>query len=204
MACGPETQISRGERPREVARENSGRGDFSAERSAERTTKRKAERRVERRAARRTKAKRQKTALVARVVDGDTIELLFHGAIVDVRVIGIDTSETVHPTEPLECYGRAASGFTTRSLQDDRVRLEFDDERRDQYGRVLAYIWDDGKLFNRVLVAKGFATVTTYPPNVRYVDRFVSAQRRARGAERGLWGSCGAGSEGQQDDRVAL
>ena len=130
------------------------------------------------------------TAVVTRVVDGDTVEASYRGAIIDIRMIGIDTPETVHPSEPVECFGPAASRFTTASLSGDTVRLEFDVERRDQYGRSLAYIWDEGKLFNLLLVRRGLATVSTYPPNVRYVERFTAAQQQARATGQGLWGGC--------------
>ena len=68
--------------------------------------------------------------------------------------------------------------------------LEFDVERRDRYGRTLAYVWIGDELLNRTLVAEGYATVTTYPPNVKYVDRFTAAQREAREAGLGVWGAC--------------
>jgi micrococcal nuclease len=74
-------------------------------------------------------------------------------------------------------------------LQGRPVRLEFDVERIDRYGRTLAYVWLGDDLFNETLVARGFAQVTTYPPNVKYVDRFLAAQRDARSHERGLWGA---------------
>ena len=128
-------------------------------------------------------------ANVTRVIDGDTIEVALDNEIVAVRLIGIDTPETVHPTEPVECFGAAASMFTTGALLGRPVRLEFDVEPLDQYGRTLAYVWLGSELFNEVLVARGFAQVTTYPPNVRYVDRFLLAQRDARSHERGLWGT---------------
>ena len=128
--------------------------------------------------------------LVTRVVDGDTIEVDYKGSAVDIRLIGIDTPETVHPSEPVECFGPAASRFTTTSLTGETVRLEFDVERRDYYGRMLSYVWDEGKLFNSTLVQRGFATVSTYPPNVKYVDRFTAAQNQAEGAGRGLWKGC--------------
>jgi micrococcal nuclease len=135
-------------------------------------------------------------ATVTRVIDGDTIEVASRGESFDVRLIGIDTPETVHPTEPVECYGLAASRFTTRMLDPDRalgdrqdVRLEFDVEPLDRYGRTLAYVWLGEELFNETLVARGFAQVSTYPPNVKYVDRFIAAQRDARSHERGLWGA---------------
>jgi micrococcal nuclease len=124
------------------------------------------------------------------VVDGDTLEVMYRGSSVTVRLIGIDTPETVHPTEPVECFGKAASNFATKNLAGERVRLEFDVERTDRYGRTLAYVWLGPRLFNEVLVRRGFATVSTYPPNVKYVDRFREAQRDARSEETGLWGSC--------------
>ncbi len=129
-------------------------------------------------------------ALVTRVVDGDTVEVRFRGRELDVRLIGIDTPETVAPGQPVECYGRAASRFATRRLAGLRVRLEFDVERLDRYGRTLAYVWLGDELFNETLVREGYAMVATYPPNVRYVERFVAAQREARSAGLGLWGAC--------------
>jgi micrococcal nuclease len=133
-------------------------------------------------------------AYVTRVVDGDTIIVGLSGQSVRIRLIGIDTPETVAPDRPVQCYGPEASRFTTSRLQGREVRLEFDVERLDRYGRTLAYVWADGELFNEVLVREGFATVTTYPPNVRYVDRFVAAQRAAREAGRGFWGACADGT----------
>jgi micrococcal nuclease len=137
---------------------------------------------------------------VTRVIDGDTIEVRFRGKTVDVRLIGIDTPETVDPTEPVGCYGKTASRFTRRRLLGKRVRLEFDVERRDRYGRTLAYAWTGDRLFNEVLVRRGLASVSTYPPNVAYVDRFLAAQHVAREQERGLWGGCSVsgGSESAQ------
>lgn len=132
--------------------------------------------------------------LVVRVIDGDTIEVLLNGAPRSLRLIGIDTPETVHPSQPVECYGLAASDYTGRKLEGRRVRLEFDVERRDHYGRLLAYVWVGKSLFNRKIVADGFAQISTYPPNVKYVDRILRAQRSARNASRGLWGACPMGS----------
>ena len=108
-------------------------------------------------------------------IDGDTIEVALDNEIVAVRLIGIDTPETVDPSEPVGCYGPAASRFTTDALQGRPVRLEFDVERLGRYGRTLAYVWLGSELFNETLVARGFARVTTYPPNVKYVDRFIAA-----------------------------
>ena len=116
-------------------------------------------------------------AVVNRIVDGDTIHVTFHGQDLDVRLIGIDTPETVDPSQPVQCFGEQASRLTHRSLTGRTVRLEFDVERHDRYGRTLAYVWLDGHLFNRRLVAGGYAVVDTYPPNVRYVE---SSRRRRR------------------------
>ncbi|HEU4354127.1 MAG TPA: thermonuclease family protein [Actinomycetota bacterium] len=129
-------------------------------------------------------------ALVTRVVDGDTAEMQLDGREVDVRFIGIDTPETVAPDQPVECFGSRASAYTESRLESRTVRLEFDVERRDRFGRTLAYVWLGEELFNETLVAQGYAVVTTFPPNVRYVDRFVAAQRSAREAGLGLWGAC--------------
>lgn len=139
-------------------------------------------------------------ALVTRVVDGDTIEVRYRSRELTVRLIGIDAPETVAPGQPVECYGPAASAFTDRELEGRRVRLEFDVERIDRYGRTLAYVWRGDELFNETLVRRGYAFVTTYPPNVRYVDRFLSAQREARARERGVWGACVAPSSGDACD----
>ncbi|HZP90151.1 MAG TPA: thermonuclease family protein [Actinomycetota bacterium] len=130
-------------------------------------------------------------AIVTRVVDGDTVYVSLAGRSVDVRLIGVDTPETVAPGQPVECWGPQASAFTESMLEGRRVELEFDVRRIDPYGRTLAYVWLDGRLFNAVLVARGYARVATYPPDVRYVDVFLAAERRARLADRGLWRWCG-------------
>jgi|GEM_PF-1786016 len=134
----------------------------------------------------------RRVVLVARAVDGDTIEVERAGSTVAVRLIGIDTPETVHPSEPVECYGRAASHFTTESLEGRRVGLRFDEEHFDQYERLLAYVFIDGALFNHTLVARGYAEVSTYYPNKRYEDRLLAAEAAARRAARGMWGACPA------------
>lgn len=137
---------------------------------------------------------RGRPAVVVRVVDGDTIEADLSGRVIAVRLIGVDTPETVHPFEPVGCFGPEASRFTDRALEGERVRLEFDLERTDRYGRTLAYVWVGHRLFNRTLVRRGFGTVSIYPPNDRYEARLRAAQRRARSREAGLWGSCPVGA----------
>ena len=124
---------------------------------------------------------------VSRVVDGDTIEVSpAIDSIADVRLIGVDTPETYGGVEP---YGRQASAFTENVLAGQRVALEFDVETVDQYGRLLAYVYlPDGSMFNETLVRQGYAQVATFPPNVRYTDRFLAAQEQARLEGAGLWG----------------
>ena len=99
-----------------------------------------------------------------------------------VRFIGVDTPETVAPGQPIECYGPEASQFTTRQLTGQRIRLEFDVDRIDPFGRTLAYLWmRDGSLFNETLVRRGFATVATYPPDTRYVAAIRSGPAGGEG-----------------------
>ena len=125
---------------------------------------------------------------VTRVVDGDTLAVGEER----VRLIGVDTPEAVRPGAPVECFGRAASAFTERLVEGRRVRLELDVERRDRYGRLLAYVHraDDGRFVNAALVREGYATPSAVPPNVRHAKRFAALARRARRAGRGLWGAC--------------
>lgn len=123
---------------------------------------------------------------VTRVVDGDTIEISPPiDGLTDVRLIGVDTPETYGGQQP---YGPEAKAFTTSRLSGQRVELEFDVEKVDPYGRLLAYVWIGDELFNETLVREGYAQVATFPPNVKYVDRFLAAQRQARAAGAGLWG----------------
>jgi len=128
--------------------------------------------------------------VVTRVVDGDTVEVEFDGRELDVRLIGIDTPETVKPGAPVECFGPEASAYTKDRLEGRTVRLEFDVERFDPFDRTLAYVWLGEELFNETLVREGYALVTTFPPNVRYVEHFRDAQRLARDQGLGLWSAC--------------
>lgn len=125
---------------------------------------------------------------VIRVVDGDTIEVTFNGQKEKVRLIGVDTPETVHPAKGEEPYGREASNYTKSRLAGQTVNLEFDVQEKDQYGRLLAYIWLGNEMFNETLVREGYAQIATFPPNVKYVDRFRVAQEAARSQNKGLWG----------------
>lgn len=125
-------------------------------------------------------------AKVARVVDGDTIEI--EGG-EKVRLIGVNTPETKDPRKPVEYFGQEAYEFTKSLLEGKDVYLEYDVEKTDRYGRILAYIYlADGTFVNAELVKQGYAQVMTIPPNVKYADLFVELQREAREADKGLWG----------------
>ena len=131
------------------------------------------------------------TALVTRVVDGDTIEARIGGEVEDVRLIGVDTPETVKPGSPVECFGPRASGFTHRLLEGQQAKLVFGVERRDTYGRLLAYVYLRGRFFNSLLVRRGLARSLTIPPNDRFAPRLRGLELAAARAGRGLWGACG-------------
>ena len=130
------------------------------------------------------------TAEVVRVVDGDTIEARIGGEVEDVRLIGVDTPETVKPGTPVQCFGPQASHFTKQRLEDRRVRLVFGVERRDVYGRLLAYAYLGDRFFNPILVRRGLARTLTIPPNDRFAGRFRRLELSAAGAGRGLWAAC--------------
>jgi len=128
------------------------------------------------------------TAKVTRVVDGDTLVVNYKGAEEKVRLIGVDTPESVHPDVSRNVEeGITASNFTKDKLEGKEVVLEFDVQERDQYGRLLAYVYIDGIMFNKTLLEEGYAQVATYPPNVKYVEEFTEIQRTARENNKGLW-----------------
>lgn len=124
------------------------------------------------------------------VIDGDTIRVDLDGSSTPVRLIGIDTPERDGPYTREECFGAEASRYTQRALGGRSVDLEFDVERTDRFDRTLAYVWIDGGLFNERILLDGYAQLATFPPNVRYVERFADAQRRARDGGAGLWAAC--------------
>jgi micrococcal nuclease len=124
-------------------------------------------------------------AVVQRVVDGDTLLLSDHTR---VRLIGVDAPESVKPDWPVEPFGPEASAFTRQFVAGGKVRLEFDKERIDQYGRTLAYVWVGNKLLNEELVRAGLARCERkyhYSPQKK--NRFVRAEQEAKDARRGIW-----------------
>ena len=136
--------------------------------------------------------------VVTNVVDGDTLVVKVEGESRRVRLIGVDTPETVHPRKPVQYYGREASAFTKQTLLGRRVWLEYDVAPLDRYQRHLAYVWVERpardeeavrrRMFNAKLLLEGYGRAMTIQPNSRYADLFARLQAEARKAGRGLWG----------------
>ncbi len=127
--------------------------------------------------------------LVTRVIDGDTIVVDGVGT---VRLIGVDTPETVDPDSPVEYYGKEASDFTRRIADRQVVTLEFDQDRVDRYGRTLAYVYlPDGTLLNAEIIRLGYGFAYTFFP-FRMIEQFRALEREARAAGRGLWAPRGS------------
>ena len=151
-------------------------------------------------------------ATVIRVVDGDTAIVNVDGSEFKLRFIGVDTPETVHPSKPVEYYGKEASDFTKDVLFEGReIYLEKDVSNLDRYGRMLRYIWlelpedqenpsdfdIENKMFNSILVKNGYAQVSTFPPDVKYQDKFVELERIAKSNDLGLWADDGQSVENE-------
>jgi micrococcal nuclease len=131
-------------------------------------------------------------ASVVRVVDGDTIRArLAGGRVESIRYIGIDTPEDVRPGTPVQCFSLRAARRNRALVGARRVRLSFDRERRDRYGRLLAYVRrPDGLFVNARLVAEGYARDVVFPPNTAHAELFHALAERARRGRRGLWSHC--------------
>ncbi|MEK3988563.1 thermonuclease family protein [Robertmurraya sp. FSL R5-0851] len=127
------------------------------------------------------------SANVTNVVDGDTIDVMINNKEERVRLLLIDTPETKHPSKPVQPYGPEASEFTKKALLGKQVKLEKDISERDRYGRILAYVWLDGKMHNEALIEKGLARVATFPPDIKYVDPFLDLQQQAQINGIGIW-----------------
>ena len=131
------------------------------------------------------------SAMVTRVIDGDTIEVNIDGNLQTVRYIGIDTPETKHPSKPVECFGPEASRFNEELVAGRQVLLEKDISDRDRYGRLLRYLWIEGVgLVNLLLVDNGYARVSTYPPDVKAESLLIESETSAKAEGKGLWGAC--------------
>ena len=128
---------------------------------------------------------------VEKVSDGDTIKVVFpDGTKETVRLIGLDTPETHHPTKPVGCFGPEAENYSRNKLDGKRVELEYDIERTDKYGRTLAYVYLNGKRFNDELISLGFAKILSIEPNTKYAREFTQLEVSARKSNLGLWGYC--------------
>jgi len=131
------------------------------------------------------------SATVVHVADGDTIVVALRGGRTEtVRILGADTPETVDPRKPVQCYGLEASAYSKAHLSGRSVRLEFDVERRDRYGRLLAYVLVDGKRYEDDLLRRGLARLLVIPPNGSHARTMLAEELAARRARRGLWGAC--------------
>ena len=130
-----------------------------------------------------------KTLRVEKVYDGDTIAVFNNGHFEKVRLIGIDA-----PEMDQKPWGKKAKKCIESFIADadSRISLEYDMERRDKYGRILAYLWtQDRKMINEEMLKKGCAVLFTIPPNVKYVSRFRAAQKKAQNHKTGIWGENG-------------
>lgn len=125
---------------------------------------------------------------VIRVVDGDTLVIEYKGKNEKVRLIGVDTPESVHPDETRNtAFGEKVSNYSKSKLEGNEIQIEFDVQERDKYGRLLCYVYIDGQMYNKLLLKEGLAKVATYPPNIKYVDEFVKIQKQARQNGEGMW-----------------
>ncbi len=132
---------------------------------------------------------------VTEIHDGDTLSIVtksFLGIFVKtekVRLIGIDAPELAQ-----EPWGKKAKNHLKKLIKESKwqVKLEFDVQHRDKYGRILAYLWDkNGNMINYMMIRNGYTMVYTIPPNVKYVELFTEAQRLAREEKKGIWGENG-------------
>lgn len=129
---------------------------------------------------------------VVRVVDGDTIVIDLDGTPTKVRLIGLDTPETVDPRKPVQAFGKEASAFTKKLLEGKSVSLEYDQQKTDKYKRTLAYVYLEvnGKrvCVNRHIIAEGYGfAYTKYPFDQKRMDDHRAAEREARENKRGMW-----------------
>lgn len=130
-------------------------------------------------------------AKVVAVIDGDTIDVLLFGQKYRVRYILINTPETEHSPGGAEPFGLEATAANRALVEGKTVQLEKDVSETDRYGRLLRYVYVDGMMVNEELLRQGMAHVATFPPDVKYVDRFLAVQKAAQAAGRGIWGNYG-------------
>ncbi len=130
-------------------------------------------------------------ATVVHVSDGDTISVEVGGHVERVRILGADTPETVDPRKPVQCFGPQASAHTKARLPPGtHVSLETDTEKRDKYGRLLAYVYVNGARYDDELLRLGYARLLIIPPNGVHARVMLEEELQAQAAHRGLWGAC--------------
>lgn len=130
-------------------------------------------------------------ARVLEAIDGDTLVVRFDDGDQDtVRILGVDTPETHHPTKGVQCFGPEAAAYTASRLTGQIVELEGDVEPRDIYDRRLAYVIVDGRRFEDELLRKGYARLLVIEPNRAHARDLLAAEFAARRAKRGLWAAC--------------
>lgn len=144
----------------------------------------------------------RETDTVIQIVDGDTLTIQRNGRAEKIRLIGIDAPESSvnnktkkdasrgnGDIDTITKMGKEATRFVKKIVKPgDPVKIEFDKQTRDKYGRLLGYVYlSNGKMLNEEIVKAGYANLLTYPPNVKYQDRFLKAYREARENSRGLW-----------------
>lgn len=126
---------------------------------------------------------------VVRVIDGDTVEIEMEaGNTEKLRFIGVDTPESVAYDENKNCsYGKVASEYTSKLLTGKRIKVEYDEDPRDDYARLLGYVYLDDEMINKKLVLEGYAVAKQYPPNTKYAELFEAAQIEAEKNKNGMW-----------------
>ncbi len=144
----------------------------------------------------------QQTTTVVRIVDGDTLKVVYWGKEESIRLIGIDTPESRvnkkakrdakrsgQDIKTITSMGKRATEYVESLVRPgDLITIEFDVQQRDRYDRLLGYVYlSNGKMLNEEIVKAGYANVMTIPPNVKYQDRFLRAYKYARERKRGLW-----------------
>jgi micrococcal nuclease len=127
---------------------------------------------------------------VTKVTDGDTVHVQYRGRDERVRLIGVDTPEVSWYGGQGECFGQEAGMYTRGRLGGRSVRLSFDVELRDRFGRLLAYVFVGDELYNLTLVKLGYATADPVPPDTSRAPAFAAAEEQARAARAGLWSAC--------------
>ncbi|MYL34716.1 nuclease [Pontibacillus yanchengensis] len=127
-------------------------------------------------------------AEVVKIIDGDTISVKINGKKDTVRMLLIDTPETKHPSQPVQPFGPEATAFAKKRLNNKHISLEIGTTKRDKYDRLLAYVYVDGTMYNKKVVAKGLARVGyVYPPNDKYIEQLRGAEEKAQIEHKGIW-----------------